>query len=174
MHLRSILCANIYPRVTMYNVGIAYLLWFLSGFGILGFHRFYLGKIPTGILWMFTGGLGAVGAIYDFFTLPTQVYAANYKLMQQQKISTNIDSTRMPASHMPTPETITLRLAKANNGTVTPSLLAMEANIDIDSAKVVLEKLVAKHVAEIRVTRTGTICYCFPEFINDESQFEQI
>ncbi|MDR1107200.1 MAG: NINE protein, partial [Treponema sp.] len=31
----------------MYSVGIAYLLWFLSGFGALGFHRYYLGKIPT-------------------------------------------------------------------------------------------------------------------------------
>ena len=51
----------------MYNVAIAYLLWLFSGCGALGFHRFYLGKIPSGLLWMFTGGLGLVGAFYDFF-----------------------------------------------------------------------------------------------------------
>ncbi len=158
----------------MYNVGIAYLLWFLSGFGALGFHRFYLGKIPTGLLWMFTGGLGMVGSLYDFFTLPSQVNAANFKLIQQKQLQNSMYGMQMQKANLPTPETITLRLAKANNGTVTPSLLAMEANIDIDRAKEVLEKLVAKHVAEIRVTRTGTICYCFPEFIKDESQFEQI
>ncbi|HON89304.1 MAG TPA: TM2 domain-containing protein [Spirochaetia bacterium] len=158
----------------MYSVGIAYLLWFLSGFGALGFHRFYLGKIPTGILWMVSGGLGMIGAIYDFFTLPTQVEAANFKLLQQKQMQNSLYALNSEKSNLPAPETIALRLARANNGTVTPSLLAMEANIDIDKSKSVLEKLVAKQVAEIRVTRTGTICYCFPEFIRDESQFEQI
>jgi len=61
----------------MYSVGIAYLLWLISGFGALGFHRFYLGKIFTGLLWMFTGGLGTIGSIYDFITLPGQVREAN-------------------------------------------------------------------------------------------------
>jgi TM2 domain-containing membrane protein YozV len=64
----------------MYSVGIAYLLWLISGCGALGFHRFYLGKIPTGLLWMFSGGLGMVGAIYDFFTLPGQVRETNIRL----------------------------------------------------------------------------------------------
>jgi len=158
----------------MYNVGIAYLLWFLSGFGALGFHRFYLRKIPTGLLWMFTGGLGMVGAIYDFFTLSSQVDAANFKLMQSRQINQYLSSTQAGQSNRPALETIILRLARANNGTITPSLLAMEADIDIDKAKEALEKLVNKHVAELRVTRTGTICYCFPEFVHDDSQFEQI
>jgi TM2 domain-containing membrane protein YozV len=63
----------------MYSVGIAYLLWLVSGFGALGFHRFYLGKIFTGLLWMFTGGLGMVGSIYDLITLPAQVMEANMR-----------------------------------------------------------------------------------------------
>ncbi|MDR1446008.1 MAG: TM2 domain-containing protein, partial [Treponema sp.] len=63
----------------MYSTGVAYLLWLLSGFGALGFHRFYLGKIPTGILWMCTGGLGMIGSIYDFFTLGGQVREANMR-----------------------------------------------------------------------------------------------
>ena len=115
-----------------------------------------------------------IGAIYDFFTLPTQVEAANFKLLQQKQMQNSLYALNSEKSNLPAPETIALRLARANNGTVTPSLLAMEANIDIDKSKSVLEKLVAKQVAEIRVTRTGTICYCFPEFIRDESQFEQI
>jgi TM2 domain-containing membrane protein YozV len=61
----------------VYSIGIAYLLWLVSGFGALGLHRFYLGKILTGILWMCTGGLAGIGALYDLFTLPWQVREAN-------------------------------------------------------------------------------------------------
>ncbi|HPA71867.1 MAG TPA: NINE protein, partial [Spirochaetota bacterium] len=39
----------------MKSKGIAYLLWLLSIFGWLGLHRFYIGKIGTGLIWIFTG-----------------------------------------------------------------------------------------------------------------------
>ena len=37
--------------------------------GVLGVHRFYVGKVWTGLLWLFTGGLGGVGALVDFIFL---------------------------------------------------------------------------------------------------------
>jgi len=57
---------------------VAYLLWFLLGF--LGVHKFYLGKIGWGILYIFTGGLFLVGLLIDLFTLPAQVRRANEEL----------------------------------------------------------------------------------------------
>ena len=62
-----------------YNLGVAYLLWLLSGFGIGGFHRFYLGKVASGALWLCTGGLFFIGAITDFFRLPALVHEANIR-----------------------------------------------------------------------------------------------
>ncbi len=38
-------------------------------FGVLGFHRFYMGKPWTGILYLFTGGLFGIGVVYDIITL---------------------------------------------------------------------------------------------------------
>lgn len=38
-------------------------------FGIWGAHRFYEGKIITGILWACTGGLGLIGWIIDLIIL---------------------------------------------------------------------------------------------------------
>ncbi len=57
----------------MRSKGIAYLLWFVGFFGCLGLHRFYLGKVGTGILWLLTGGVLGVGALIDLFTLSSQV-----------------------------------------------------------------------------------------------------
>lgn len=54
---------------------VAYLLWFLLG--PVGVHKFYLGKIGMGILYLFTGGIFLIGWIIDLFTLPSQVRAYN-------------------------------------------------------------------------------------------------
>jgi TM2 domain-containing membrane protein YozV len=52
--------------------------WLLQTFiGPLGIHRFYMGKIGTGLLWLFTGGLLGVGWVYDFWTLNGQIDERN-------------------------------------------------------------------------------------------------
>jgi len=52
--------------------------WILQTFlGLIGIHRFYLGKIWTGLLWLLTGGLFGIGWLYDFFTLNGQVDECN-------------------------------------------------------------------------------------------------
>ena len=52
--------------------------WLLLLFlGIFGVHRFYLGKIITGVLYLCTGGLLGIGVAYDVLTLNQQVEEAN-------------------------------------------------------------------------------------------------
>ena len=48
------------------KLAAALLCFFL---GYLGFHRFYVGKIGTGILWLCTGGIAGIGVIVDFIMI---------------------------------------------------------------------------------------------------------
>ena len=49
------------------NKWVALLLCFFLGY--LGIHRFYEGKIGTGILWLITCGLCGIGWVIDFIIL---------------------------------------------------------------------------------------------------------
>ncbi len=61
----------------MKSTFVTYLLWLLGGFGILGLHRFYLGRWVSGLIWLFTGGLLLIGALIDLVLIPSMVKVEN-------------------------------------------------------------------------------------------------
>lgn len=48
---------------------IAFLLLMLTIFGIAGMHRFYVGKIKSGILYLLTLGFFGIGSIVDIIKM---------------------------------------------------------------------------------------------------------
>jgi TM2 domain-containing membrane protein YozV len=61
----------------MKSTGIAYLLWLGCVFGICGLHRFYAGKMISGIIWLLTFGILGLGQLVDLILIPGMIEDAN-------------------------------------------------------------------------------------------------
>ena len=127
---------------------------------------------------MFTGGLLAIGSIYDFFTLPRQVREANFRNAYLNSVRgndagnqswRNADDVEVRiVREKETLEQKILKTAKANNGILTASEVALIANISVDEAKKNLDMLVSKGFAELRVRQSGSIVYTIPDLMCTE------
>jgi TM2 domain-containing membrane protein YozV len=162
----------------MCELWIAYLLWAVGGCGTLGLHRFYMRKFGTGILWLCSGGMCMIGALYDLVTMRRQVAEANFRLgyqNQQAQLAYQFAVSPSAGKEKETVEHAVLRVAKRDGGAVTPGALALECDIGIDKAKESLEKLVNKGHCEMRIRSDGVIVYAFPEFgANAATDYEDI
>ena len=168
----------------MYSTGIAYLLWLVSGFGALGFHRFYLGRYGTWLLYLFTGGLFGLGGLFDLFYIPTMVREANLQAHYRDAMFGNYSSQKQgfntaegsgigsffQSRTKESMERVILKTAKRDGGIVSPGEVALQADVTIEDAKSYLEKLVKQGYAELRVKKTGMLVYVFPEFLTEDKK----
>jgi predicted transcriptional regulator len=162
------------------KVKTAYACWFGWMIGVCGLHRFYMGKIGTGILWTFTGGLFGFGLIYDAITMRQQVKEVNEDRYFEKSLEDfeyhrgrnirSIDEDRYRQHHAErrSMEQIMFQMAKNNKGIVSPAQLALEAQITADEAKAELDEMLSKGYAELRVKKSGVIVYAFAEFLDPD------
>jgi TM2 domain-containing membrane protein YozV len=69
---------NVANPTTRKSAKAAYGWWLCLGG--LGAHKFYLGRPTMGVVYILTFGLLSIGLLWDLFTLPAQVRAANARL----------------------------------------------------------------------------------------------
>ena len=162
----------------MYSTRTAYLLWLIGGFGVLGLHRFYLGKPVSGLLYVLTGGLGGLGSLYDLVTMKSQVREARLKSRMRRALDDRLDELDDGEFSRPraipqlshegeSPEHVILRVAKANHGIASAAQVALDGKISTDEAREQLDKLVDKGIGEVRVRKSGSLAYVFPDFLDE-------
>jgi TM2 domain-containing membrane protein YozV len=124
-HSAAMPAATYQPQQVQYfvplkSVGIAYVLLLL--FGFLGIHRFYLNRIGTGILYLFTFGFFFIGAFVDLFLIPSMVREENGKLLGGQIYSVPMVQPS-PTMQPPTPQPV----FKTKEGPNLPLIIAGSA-----------------------------------------------
>ena len=69
--------ANLRFKAGAISYNVSWVL--LTFFGVLGIHRFYMGKWLSGLLYFLTIGVFGLGVLYDFLNLNTQVELENIR-----------------------------------------------------------------------------------------------
>lgn len=162
-----------------YSTGLSYGLWCAGLVGAFGIHRFYLGKVGTGVLWLLTAGLLGVGQIIDLFRMKSLVRDANIRegrvphprqvARGQAAVGQAAIGAGEPGRKLAAPLNLRQQLLKAamsNGGEITVSQGVMATGRSFEEIESVLNKMTDKGYVDVdNAPGTGVVVYRFPELV---------
>lgn len=157
----------------MNNKGTSYILWLGILFGLGGLHRFYNGKIASGLLWLLTGGVFGIGQFIDLFLVPEMVDEHNMKRMMRLGASpyaagqATIGRVLEPMDPKQREKMLNLKLLKAaqsRHGSLSVTQGVVDTGADFSEVQTALLNLAKKGHADIENDpKTGAVTYVFHE-----------
>ncbi len=82
---------------------------------------------------------------------------------RQQKLETLESKRALESGRRDSMEKTVLQIAKNHRGVVTPAIVVLESDLQLEEAERVLQGLSARGYAEMRIKDNGTIDYRFPD-----------
>lgn len=152
------------------RIGISYVLWAAGFAGVGGLHRFYNGKIATGVLWFFTWNLFGLGQIVDVFLMPDMVDQYEQKMREKMGLSSvgvplnqqiGIAQTYTTSKRQETIVKI-LKAASARGGKLSVTQAVMDTGLDFVEVENLLKEMAVAGYAKVSQDR-GVVIYRFTE-----------
>lgn len=149
----------------------SYLFWLAIFIGMGGLHRFYNGKIASGLLWLFTGGLFGIGQFVDLLLIPDMV--DEYEIRKRAKgllydpaqpaITRTLEASEQQPLAIPLRIQL-LKAAQARGGKLSVTQGVVDTGADFAEVEAELISMAKKGYAGIQNDpNTGAVVYDFHE-----------
>lgn len=152
-----------------HSTGLAYGLWCAGLLGACGIHRFYLGKVGTGILYLLTFGLLGIGQLYDLFAMKKLVRRADIREghvphPRQVALAQAKSNPQLSSGPPPTLRQALLRVAAKHGGEITVTQAVMATDRSFEEVEKTLSEMVDKGYVDVdNAPGSGVIVYRFPD-----------
>lgn len=161
------------PDQAPYSTGLSYGLWCAGLAGACGIHRFYMGKIGTGLLYLVTFGLLGIGQLVDLFRMKSLVKNANIRdgriphpRQAAQLPGVDVKHGKPDAKQLP-PMDLQQQLLHAalqNGGELTVTQGVMATGKGFEEVESTLTEMSHKGYVDVdNAPGTGVVVYRFPE-----------
>lgn len=149
------------------DAGVAYILWAFGFMGFCGIHRFYSGKITSGLVYFLTLGFFGVGQFVDLFLIPGMTRERNLYLLYQATIESRNNSPKVTLVEPETakkvdPMLTLLKAASSHNNVLSIGQAMLALEMPVDQVEGLLNKALKQGLAHIdNDEKTGAVRYYF-------------
>lgn len=146
--------------------GVAYILWAFGLMGFCGIHRFYSGKITSGLVYLCTMGFFGVGQFVDLFLIPGMIKERNIYLLHEatiKSLNNNAHVTLVKEEKQDTDPMLTLlRAAAKHNNVMSIGQAMLATEFPIEKVQLLLNRAISQGLAHVdNDEKTGAMRYYF-------------
>ncbi|MCC0175961.1 NINE protein [Waterburya agarophytonicola K14] len=146
--------------------GVAYILWAFGLMGFNGLHRFYSGKITSGLVYFATLGFFGIGQFVDLFLIPGMVKERNIYLLHEATVQSHNNGSRVTLVKQEKKEVdpmlTLLQAAAKHNNVLSVGQAMLSTEFPIEKVQPLLDKAIKQGLAHVdNDEETGAMRYYF-------------